>query len=120
MQAETPILIMTPTINTPRPRKQKIWQQILASSSAMEEVALRNDWSALNELIESRQQLLQQFFSEPIARDRELELQKIRDDIQLILQHDKRTKALSQKNKQALAAGLKKLRTGKSLLKNYR
>ena len=104
----------------PQQQKHKIWQQILASSTVIEEVALQNDWDTLNELIESRQQLLNQFFNEPIARDRAIELQKIRDDIRVILRQDEHTKALSTQNKKTLAQALRKLKTGKSALKNYR
>ena len=83
-------------------------------------MAQKNDWTVLNDLIESRQQLLYQFFSESIARTHAHELEKIRDGIRLILQQDSRTKKISLENKSTLAKGLKKLNTGKALFKLYR
>ena len=100
--------------------RERIWQQILKSSAEMQEVAEKNDWSALNELIESRQQLLTQFFSEAVARNQQQRLQQIREDIQTILQQDARTRKLTLSNKEILAKGLKTLSKGKQAIRSYR
>ncbi len=100
--------------------REKIWQQILDSSTAMQEVAEKNDWVALNELIESRQKLLKTFFSNDLAQHQQERLKQIRDDIQQILRQDAHTKKLSRRNKDILAKGLQTLSKGKQALKDYR
>jgi len=100
--------------------RERVWQQILKSSAEMQEAAEKNDWSTLNELIESRQQLLTRFFSDAVSRNQQQRLQQIRDDIQIILQQDAHTKKLTVSNKEILATGLKALNKGKQAIKSYR
>lgn len=99
--------------------KREVWQQILSSSSKMAEVAERNDWELLEQLVEQRKKLLSQFFSEPIAKDRHLALEQIREDISQILGNDKRTQRSCQSNKEAMLGSIQKIHKGKSALKMY-
>lgn len=99
--------------------KREVWQKILSSSNKMAEVAERNDWELLEQLVEQRKKLLSQFFSEPVAKDRHLELEQIREDISKILVHDKNTSASCQSNKEAMLGSIQKIQKGKSALKMY-
>lgn len=99
--------------------KRVVWEKILSSSVKMTEVAERNDWELLQELVLQRKKLLSEFFSEPIARDRHLALEQIREDISQIMEHDETTKASSQSNKEAVLNSLQKLQTGKTAIKMY-
>lgn len=99
--------------------KRVVWDKILSSSAKMTEVAERNDWELLEELVLQRKKLLSEFFSEPIVRDRHLALEQIREDISQILVHDEKTKSNSQTNKDAVLGSLQKLKKGKSALKMY-
>lgn len=99
--------------------KRVVWEKILSSSTKMTEVAERNDWELLEELVLQRKKLLTEFFSEPVAQDRHLALEQIREDITQILEHDEITKSNSQSNKQAVLGSLQKLQKGKSAIKMY-
>ncbi|NKB31955.1 MAG: hypothetical protein GKR91_02550 [Pseudomonadales bacterium] len=99
--------------------RAKIWQDILISSQQMEEVAQKNEWQKLTRLIASRQKLLNQFFSEPVARNQVRNLEKIRADIKIILEHDERTRKLSEANNSTLLKGIRALNKGKLAAKSY-
>ncbi len=99
--------------------KRKVWNQILKSSEHMHEVAQRNDWELLQDLVLERKKLLSIFFSEPVLEDRNLELDQIARDIQTILNQDEKTKASSQKHKDAVIQSLKTLAKGKAASKMY-
>lgn len=99
--------------------KQEVWQQILNSSNDMAEVAERNDWELLQELVKQRKKLLSEFFSEPIVKDQHLALEKIRDDISEIMTHDTSTKRHCLTNKEVMHDSLHKLQRGKSAVKMY-
>ncbi|MFK7862710.1 MAG: flagellar protein FliT [Pseudohongiellaceae bacterium] len=99
--------------------KQKVWQQILTSTNDMAEVAQRNDWELLEELVQHRKKLLSDFFSEPVAKDRHLALEQIRNDISLILIQDRNTKKSCLSNKGSILGGLQTLQKGKSAVKMY-
>lgn len=100
--------------------KHKVWNQILNSSEHMHEVAQRNDWELLQDLVLERKKLLSIFFAEPILEVRNLELDQIVKDIQSILSQDEQTKASSQKQKDAVLQSLKTLAKGKAATKMYR
>jgi hypothetical protein len=102
-----------------RKNKRVVWDKILSSSAKMAEVAERNDWELLEELVLQRKKLLSEFFSEPVARDRHLALEQIRDDISQILELDEATKLSSLSNKEAVLSSLQKLQTGKTAIKMY-
>ncbi|MFT4863336.1 MAG: hypothetical protein ACI95C_002567 [Pseudohongiellaceae bacterium] len=100
--------------------KRKVWSQILKSSEHMHEVAQRNDWELLQDLVLERKKLLSIFFAEPVLEDRNIALDQIIKDIQLILSHDAQTKSSSLKHKNAVHASLKTLNKGKAAVKLYR
>lgn len=99
--------------------KRVVWDKILSSSAKMTEVAERNDWELLEELVLQRKKLLSEFFSEPVVHDRHLALEQIRDDISQILELDEATKSNSLSNKEAVLSSLQKLQTGKTAIKMY-
>lgn len=99
--------------------KRKVWKQILKSSEHMNEVAQRNDWELLQDLVLKRKKLLGLFFAEPILEDRNIALDQIIKDIQLILNHDKQTKTSSQKHKAVVLDSLKTLNKGRAAIKMY-
>ncbi|MFT4888489.1 MAG: hypothetical protein ACJA2D_002835 [Pseudohongiellaceae bacterium] len=99
--------------------KRIVWDKILLSSAKMTEVAERNDWELLEELVLQRKILLSEFFSEPIVRDRHLALEQIRKDISQILEHDELTKSNTQSNKDAVLNSLQKMQKGKAAIKMY-
>ena len=99
--------------------RTKVWEDILDSSRKMEEVAQKNDWKKLNRLIESRQKLLNLFFSEPVARNQQQALEKIRADIKTILEQDARTRKVSEANNSALLKGIRNINKGKLAAKSY-
>lgn len=100
-------------------KREKIWQQILDSSEKMEAVAQQNDWQQLSKLIDTRQKLLNRFFSKSVAQNQLRTLHQIRADIKLILDQDERTKSLSQANNTALLKGIRALNKGKLVAKSY-
>lgn len=99
--------------------KRVVWDKILTSSAKMTEVAERNDWELLEELVLQRKKLLSEFFSEAVAHDRHLALEQIRQDISQILEFDEATKSSSLSNKEAVLSSLQKLQTGKAAIKMY-
>lgn len=99
--------------------KRAVWDKILSSSAQMTEVAERNDWELLEQLVEQRKKLLSDFFSEPVVRDRHLDLDQIREDIGQILEQDHLTKTVSQANKESVIGSIKKIQKGKTAQKLY-
>jgi len=99
--------------------KRKVWNKILKSSEHMHEVAQRNDWELLQDLVVERKKLLGLFFAEPVLEDRTIALDEIISDIHLILSHDEQTKSTSKKHKAALLESLKTLNKGKAAIKMY-
>lgn len=108
-----------PIAQTNARSKRKVWMQILKSSEHMHEVAQRNDWELLQDLVLERKKLLSLFFAEPILEDRNIELDQIINDIKMILNHDAQTKLSSQKHKAAILESLKTLNKGKAAAKMY-
>ena len=103
-----------------KPQHSKIWQQILDSSELMQQVAARQDWDELQQLIDQRQRLLEQFFSEPPSQSSSYSLEQIRRDIDTILQQDERIGSRSKHNRDALMASLQRISKGKRAVKAYR
>jgi hypothetical protein len=85
----------------------------------MHEVAQRNDWELLQDLVLERKKLLSLFFAEPVLEDRTMALDQIIKDIHLILDQDQQTKSSSQRHKAAVLESLKTLNKGKAAVKLY-
>ncbi len=85
----------------------------------MNQVAQRNDWELLQELVLERKKLLQLFFAEPVLADRNIALDQIIKDIQNILDYDQQTKSSSQKHKASVLNSLKRINKGKDAVKMY-
>lgn len=100
-------------------QRQRLWKSILKTGQAMEKAGNENDWLKLNELIETRLGLLQEFFAEPIADTHTKNLKRIQSEIQIILDQTEKAKALTSANQNMVAASLRKLSQTKAAIKNY-
>jgi len=101
------------------PEKHQLWQKILASSAAMENLAQQNDWPGLATMLDQRQLLLNKFFDDAIASLHKQELDKIRDDIEIIQRRDGELLKNSKDNRDYVAESLAKITRGKRMSKSY-
>ncbi len=106
-------------MNSRTRQRQRLWKTILKTGQAMEKAGNENNWVALNELIEKRLKLLQEFFAEPIANSHTQNLKQMQEEIQIILQQTEKARNLTAANQNIVAASLRKLTQTKAAIKNY-
>ena len=103
----------------PRSRR-RLWQQILDSSTALNQAAAASDWEALAPLLDRRLQLLQRFFSEPLASEHSKHLEQIQAELQAMLEQTDHNRSLCKNNQEMVAAKLRQLSKGKQAIAGYR
>ena len=99
--------------------RDRIWQEIMSSTEAIESAALLNDWNTVNQLLQDRKTLLNQFFSEPLATQHQQQLAKLQQDIQHILDTDLVTLDRGMRSKQVVARQLDVMKTGREAKAAY-
>jgi len=99
--------------------KHQLWQKIMDSSTAMENLAQKNDWTGLATLLDQRQTLLNQFFNDEVAGLHRQELDKIREDIALIQHRDGELLQNGKDNRDFIAESLSRITRGKRMNKSY-
>jgi hypothetical protein len=109
--------------------KSLMWEKILDSSEEMQQVAARQDWDLLQQLIEQRQKLLKEFFrgssewsgsqGDNPDHSPSYSLEQIRRDIDEILAQDALIRARSAKTRDLAATHLKRLSKGKQATRLY-
>lgn len=99
-------------------KKIELWQQVIDISSTIMKSAQSNHWNELHQLIESRQSLLQEYFSEPLDISPQ-ERQDLKHDILKILNQDEIIQKISTDNKQHIGQLSKKLSLGRKMMAGY-
>ena len=100
--------------------RRRLWQQILDSSKALDQAAKASDWEALSPLIDKRLQLLQRFFSEPLATEHSKHLAQIQGELQTMLEQTDVNRSICEKNQEVVGAKLRQINKGKQAIAGYR
>ena len=92
------------------------WTEIMQLSDRLLELAKASDWEQLDELSAEREQMLKDFFGQPIAESLHAGIQ---EDIRHITEQDKVIVQVVQNNRTELADEITRLQARKRMIKDY-